>query len=27
INYYRLRSGIDKITSQFNYLHEYIFSQ
>ena len=24
LNYYRLRSGIDKITAQVNYLQEYI---
>lgn len=27
LNYYRLRSGIDKITAQVNYLQEYIRSQ
>ena len=27
LNYYRLRSGIDKITAQVNYLHEYIRTQ
>ncbi|HAW6012216.1 lysis protein [Escherichia coli] len=27
LNYYRLRSGIDKITSQVNYLQEYIRTQ
>ncbi|MBU3280941.1 lysis protein, partial [Escherichia coli] len=26
-NYYRLRSGIDKITAQVNYLQEYIRTQ
>ncbi|EEA4810238.1 lysis protein, partial [Salmonella enterica] len=27
LNYYRLRSGIDKITAQVNYLQEYIRTQ
>lgn len=27
LNYYRLRSGIDKITAQVNYLQEYINTQ
>ncbi|EJK3857437.1 lysis protein [Salmonella enterica] len=27
LNYYRLRSGIDRITAQVNYLQEYIRSQ
>nr|DAO40408.1 MAG TPA: Rz lysis protein [Caudoviricetes sp.] len=27
LNYYRLRSGIDRITSQVNYLQEYIRTQ
>ncbi|MEY7151318.1 lysis protein [Enterobacter cloacae] len=27
LNYYRLRSGIDKITAQVNYLQEYVRSQ
>lgn len=27
LNYYRLRSGIDKITAQVNYLQEYIRAQ
>jgi len=27
LNYYRLRSGIDKITAQVNYLQEYIKTQ
>ncbi|EOZ6921290.1 lysis protein [Salmonella enterica subsp. enterica serovar Infantis] len=27
LNYYRLRSGIDKITAQVNYLQEYIWAQ
>ncbi|EJC2832696.1 lysis protein [Escherichia coli] len=27
LNYYRLRSGIDKITAQVNYLQEYISTQ
>ncbi len=27
LNYYRLRSGIDKITAQVNYLQEYITTQ
>ncbi|HAI5358789.1 TPA: lysis protein, partial [Escherichia coli] len=27
LHYYRLRSGIDKITSQVNYLQEYIRTQ
>lgn len=27
LNYYRLRSGIDKITAQVNYLQEYIMTQ
>lgn len=27
LNYYRLRSGIDKITSQVNYLQEYVRTQ
>nr|MDN1440828.1 lysis protein [Escherichia coli] len=27
LNYYRLRSGIDKITAQLNYLQEYIRTQ
>ncbi|HHO9710631.1 TPA: lysis protein, partial [Escherichia coli] len=27
LNYYRLRSGIDKITAQVNYLQEYIRMQ
>ncbi|MFU0861517.1 lysis protein [Escherichia coli] len=27
LNYYRLRSGIDKITTQVNYLQEYIRTQ
>ncbi|EKA0941266.1 lysis system i-spanin subunit Rz, partial [Escherichia coli] len=27
LNYYRLRSGIDRITAQVNYLQEYIRTQ
>ncbi|HCQ0549332.1 TPA: lysis protein [Escherichia coli] len=27
LNYYRLRSGIDRITAQVNYLQEYIMTQ
>ncbi|MWF98399.1 lysis protein, partial [Escherichia coli] len=27
LNYYRLRSGVDKITAQVNYLQEYIRTQ
>lgn len=27
LNYYRLRSGIDKITAQVNYLQEYVSTQ
>jgi prophage endopeptidase len=27
LNYYRLRSGIDKITAQVNYLQEYVKTQ
>ncbi|MGU6600852.1 lysis system i-spanin subunit Rz, partial [Salmonella enterica subsp. enterica serovar Heidelberg] len=27
LNYYRLRSGIDKITAQVNYLQDYIRTQ
>ncbi|EGE1316016.1 lysis protein, partial [Escherichia coli] len=27
LNYYRLRSGIDKLTAQVNYLQEYIRTQ
>ncbi|MBJ3974481.1 lysis protein, partial [Salmonella enterica subsp. enterica serovar Corvallis] len=27
LNYYRLRSGIDKITAQVNYLQEYVRTQ